>query len=392
MIQCPHGKCVVDCTAGDCDYMHISNAGGGDMTSLAVKCSQSCSYIGIFLNPDSISDINIVCDGTSSCSGLDINVEAEIVNAVNVSCIGSLSCFDGVFSSKCLTTTFLNQILVQTNNTGNIDIFGGEEASGVAFVNCNGSGGMYSGCCIFFLKKKKTFCNFELRVLAACMLMVLDVRDVEYLDWDCSGAYKACANTECWCPSSTIDSCRIATNTADGAQSMQLYVDEAYTPDFLRLQCNDTEGIAQEQLYDDANGSYYCGNGGASYCCPWTSCPIFNDPEMGFDTDLTEIDLNETEQIIDETAGMIQSSIDCVSDELCLIRCHGLLSCGFTTISTHSSSEVIVECNATYSCLSMQIVATETTPNQSITILCLGMIQIDSLFPIFLFFRLCSVH
>ena len=173
-----------------------------------------------------------------------------------------------------------------------------------------------------------------------------------------------------------------------------MYVSEEYTSKFLSLECVDSDGgcdtidincegdkgIEQERMNDDDDGSYYCNNGGASYCCPFTNCSEFNDPEMGFGSNLTEIDfyLNDVGdgaqiEIFNESAEMLQGSINCISDELCMVRCQGLLSCGFTTISINNSSEVIIECEDTYSCVSMNIVPTHSITNQSIIILCLGM-------------------
>ena len=181
-------------------------------------------------------------------------------------------------------------------------------------------------------------------------------------------------------------------NGSSAAQSMQIYVDESYTDNFMKLQCLDEggcdvvdvncegeKGIAQEQMNDIGVGNFYCDNGGASYCCPSLNCTDLNDEDIAFDTDLIDIDLYLEDigdgaqiEIANDTVHHLEGSLLCTA-EICVVRCLALLSCAFATVSVESN-EVIIECNGQYSCLSLDVVATDSDiSNLSVTILCLGM-------------------
>ena len=127
-IICPVGNgsyCTVDCSnsSADCSYLKIENAAGGEISSLNVHC-QSCLYITISLDPDSISDINILCDGEDSCYGLSVDVSSKIENRFSLDCDGSTSC-----------------------GWGSIYVFGDNEESAVVAVDCKYNGGtvLYHG-------------------------------------------------------------------------------------------------------------------------------------------------------------------------------------------------------------------------------------------------------
>lgn len=155
----------------------------------------------------------------------------------------------------------------------------------------------------FFLKK-----NFVFLVDGSnsiCGLMTIDLENVETAEWLCGGD-TGCYNAEIWCPFDNVDSCHLigdgaASNMFDG---VQVHVDESFTYGFLDIECalGDNCGTVDVNcegnmdvnsdilLYDDSDGEYHCSNGGASYCCPLGNCSVFNDPEMGFDSDLLDID------------------------------------------------------------------------------------------------------
>ena len=174
---------------------------------------------------------------------------------------------------------------------------------------------------------------------------------------------------------------------------MEIYVDESYTANYLRLECFDEnwcsnvdvncegeKGIAQALMRDDGE-IFSCKNRGASYCCPTINCTQLNDQDISFDTDLIDIelyldDIRNASQIdiviANDTAYHLKASLFCTA-EICVVRCVGLLSCAFAALSVESK-EVIIECNGQYSCLSLNVVATDSDiSNQTITILCLGM-------------------
>lgn len=67
-IMCPVGvtaNCSVDCSSGSCDFAVIENDDGGQMHSLSVHC-QSCQYMTISLDPESISMVDIWCESSYS--------------------------------------------------------------------------------------------------------------------------------------------------------------------------------------------------------------------------------------------------------------------------------------------------------------------------------------
>ena len=191
-----------------------------------------------------------------------------------------------------------------------------------------------------------------------------------------------------WCPSHRRDGCNVINigsgdDTLDG---LQIYVDELYTANFLDLQCHansscdDVEVICdgdkalnlETMTYDDASSAFYCQNGGASYCCPIGNCTVFNDPEMGFDSDLIDIVIGDEVQLVaNSTAHSLESTVDCV-DAICIVQCLELLACGFTTISINSSVAVI-ECDDHYSCLGATVIFNEDMLDHNVSILCLGM-------------------
>ena len=67
-IVCPVGvdsNCTIDCTVGSCNFAVIENADGGDMNSFVLHC-QSCIYLSLSLDPDTISTVDILCESTTS--------------------------------------------------------------------------------------------------------------------------------------------------------------------------------------------------------------------------------------------------------------------------------------------------------------------------------------
>ena len=61
----------------------------------------------------------------------------------------------------------------------------------------------------------------------ACRSGILDVSNVEYLQWNCLDE-DACYLSETWCPSWGEDSCRISVDNP--SRFMYVYVDEGVIP------------------------------------------------------------------------------------------------------------------------------------------------------------------
>ena len=298
---------------------------------------------------------------------VDLDISTELTDTLNLQCDGYRVC-------RYFT----------------LDVHG----SGAVNVDCNGQ---QCTCCIISFLTSFVVQTLPFSVSAtsssACRQASFDASEAHSLTWNCSAGYSLSGQlTEVWCPSGKADSCHIVTNGTGTVDSVQIYVDESYTSDYLRLECLDEEGcdivdvncdgekgIAQEQMVSDGVGSYYCDNGGASYCCPTINCTELNDEDFSFDTDLIDIDLyledvgdNAQIEIANDTVHSLEGTLLCTA-EICVVRCLALLSCAFATVSVESN-EVIIECYGQYSCLSLDVVATDSDiSNQTITILCLGM-------------------
>ena len=152
--------------------------------------------------------------------------------------------------------------------------------------------------------------------------MQIDVHSTDSVEWLCGGD-TACNGTSIWCPSDSNASCTLIGDgfSDDMFSGVEVYVDELYEYGFMNITClvNDTfngcssstvdvhcegdKNITEGNLlYDE--GAYTCLSDGASRCCPFGKCTVFNDPEMGFDSDLlsTSEYLTTVELDIDDTA------------------------------------------------------------------------------------------
>ena len=218
--------------------------------------------------------------------------------------------------------------------------------------------------------------------------MVLDLENVGNVTFICEQDEK-CSNTEIYCPPD-VASCNLIGRSPNALQNVVVFVDESFESRFLDIECtaNSTCGDVDVRCEGDANiqdemmkwndsdsdgvGEYYCSNGdGASYCCLERECPIFNDPEMGFDTDLLDIDSSGDETIwYNATVDLLEGTETC-NGSICALRCRNLLSCAFSTIIIESN-QTTIDCDDLYSCLGATIIVDEHLVAHNVTILCLG--------------------
>ena len=297
-----------------------------------------------------------------SCYYLVVEIESDLQQSFSLNC----STTDQLVDYSCIYAE------VQITDTQR----GDGVPSAQTTIDCNGPG--YSWEC--------------------CKMMELDLQNVESVEWICGGS-QGCSWSHLWCPSDAINSCHLmgdgiayipATNMLYG---VQVYVDESYTFGSVNIECDsdyecgtvdiNCEGHKSvnqaNMMYDDSDGEYYCSNDGASYCCPIGNCSVFNDPEMGFNSSLIDVDqyINTTNngsiEIVDvnDTVELIQDTVSCTAD-FCVIRCGGLLSCAFTSFAINSS-DAIVECNGPFSCLGASVYFDEHLWNHGVRIYCLGM-------------------
>ena len=233
--------------------------------------------------------------------------------------------------------------------------------------------------------------------------MVLNLESTDNVTWICSGE-DGCRQTDIWCPYNSVGVCSLSNVGTDSAslQGVTVNVDESYTFDFLDIECavngscskvyvkcegdKDINGDTLE--FSSSDDEYYCNDGGASYCCPFGNCSVVNDPEMGFDSDLIDIDLyldaidldGDTQYFTANiTAQLLQSTNKCHRD-ICIVQCEELLSCAFTTAFINST-ETIIECDAQFSCVGAPIIPEAESVN-SLKVLCLGLC----------FHRICTLN
>ena len=223
--------------------------------------------------------------------------------------------------------------------------------------------------------------------------MNLNLESTDNVTWICSGD-EGCWSTEIWCPSDSVGVCSLSNvgTDSDSFQGATVYVDESYTYEFLDIECavngscsnvnvkcEGDKDINTESLRLTSDDEYYCIYDGASRCCPFGNCSVFNDPAMGFDSDLLNIsryfsavDLEGDTQYLTAniTAQLLQSTNKCHRD-LCIVRCLNLLSCAFTT-AVINSTETIIECDGQFSCVGATIIADAVSVN-SLKVLCLGL-------------------
>ena len=220
---------------------------------------------------------------------------------------------------------------------------------------------------------------------SSCREAVFDILGVENAQVTSNGDFTdemQSIGVEIWCPSGNVKACHLIGTQGDSFHGLNVYVDESFSYDYLKIDCNSSAscnsidiscdggaGIHSVEMIYTSN-EYQCANDTASFCCPFRNCSVFNDPQMGFNWTLI-VGHSYVTQLIDGAADRVQQTSYC-SGLLCVIRCSGLLSCAFSTISI-DSPRAVIECEGEFGCLGSTVMLNGSTKNQNVKITCIGM-------------------
>ena len=214
----------------------------------------------------------------------------------------------------------------------------------------------------------------------SCITSTFHLQDAGHVEI-ISGQY-GLSGAEVWCPSEGSGTCRFVGSESNSFNGFQMFVDEAYSFDYLHVECFvgnscgsipvtcDGDAGIQDNDMVYVSDEYECSDNGASFCCPFRNCTVFNDPDLSFDTVLSEQPANVT-LLINGTADRVQDAINC-TDSVCVISCAGLLGCAFSTISV-TSNHTVIQCQSSFSCLGANVIIDNELSAHNVKIQCLGM-------------------